>query len=183
MYQSAKKQILPIRLRVLGRCMHLDYFKLSGESWCVLSYPNLTTKLVIRFQDQHVLYFICHVNLSQLCLHHIPSRDLFFTYKGFQFSSVESLSRVRLFATSWIAAHQASLSSTNSWSSVKLMSIESVKPSNHFITHVHWIPEAIQPLHPLSSPSPPFFSLSQHQDLFQWVSSSYQVAKVLEPQL
>ena len=45
--------------------------------------------------------------------------------------SVQSLSRVRLFATPWIAAHQASLSITNSWSSPKLMSIESVMPSSH----------------------------------------------------
>ena len=44
-------------------------------------------------------------------------------------------------------------------------------------THVLWIDDAIQPSHPLSSPSPPAFNLSQHQGLFQWVSSSYQVAK------
>ena len=47
-------------------------------------------------------------------------------------------------------------------------------------THVHWVHDAIQPSHPLSSPSPPAFNLSQHQGLFQWVSSSHQVAKVLE---
>ena len=48
--------------------------------------------------------------------------------------------------------------------------------------HVHWVSDAIQPSHPLSSPSPPAFSLFQHQGLFQWVSSSHQVAKVLELQ-
>ena len=48
-------------------------------------------------------------------------------------------------------------------------------------THVHWVGEAIQPFHPLSSPSPAF-NLSQHQGLFQWVSSSHQVAKILELQ-
>ena len=47
-------------------------------------------------------------------------------------------------------------------------------------THVHWVSDAIQPSHPLSFPSPPAFNLSQHQGLFQQVSSSYQVAKVLE---
>ena len=47
-------------------------------------------------------------------------------------------------------------------------------------THVHWIMDAIQPSHPLSSPSPPAFSLSQRQSLFQWVSSLYQVAKGME---
>ena len=50
-----------------------------------------------------------------------------------QFSSVQSLSRVRLFATLWTAAHQASLTITNSWSLPKLMSIESVMLSNHLI--------------------------------------------------
>ena len=50
-------------------------------------------------------------------------------------------------------------------------------------THVHWISDAIQLSHPLSSPSPPAFNLSQHQGLFKWVSSSHQVAKVLEFQL
>ena len=49
--------------------------------------------------------------------------------------------------------------------------------------HVHWVGDAIQPSHPLSSPYPPTFNLSQHQGLFKWVSSSYQVAKVLEFQL
>ena len=48
-------------------------------------------------------------------------------------SSVQSLSHVRLFATSWTAAHQASLSITNSWSLLKLMSIKSVMPSSHLI--------------------------------------------------
>ena len=50
-------------------------------------------------------------------------------------------------------------------------------------TLVHWVGDAILPSHPLSSPSPPAFNLSQHQGLFQWVSSSHQVAKGLELQL
>ena len=50
-------------------------------------------------------------------------------------------------------------------------------------THVHWFDDAIQPSHPLSSPSPPFLSLSQHQGFFKWVSSLHQVSKVLEFQL
>ena len=49
--------------------------------------------------------------------------------------------------------------------------------------HVHRISDVIQPSHPLSSPSLPAFNLSQHQGLFQGVSSSHQVAKVLEFQL
>ena len=43
-------------------------------------------------------------------------------------------------------------------------------------THVHWVGDSIQPSHPLSSPSPPAFNLSQRRGLFQWVSSSHQVA-------
>ena len=72
----------------------------------------------------------------------------------------------QVFATPWTAAHQVSLSITSSRSLLKLLSTD-----------------AIQPSHPLSSPSPPAFNLSQHQGLFQWVSSSHQVAKVLEFQL
>ena len=86
-----------------------------------------------------------------------------------QFSSVQSLSRVRLFATPWIAACQAFLSITN---------------SREFIqTHVHRVGNAIQPSHPLSSPSSPAPSPSQHQGLFQWVNSLHEVSKVLEFQL
>ena len=87
---------------------------------------------------------------------------------AFQFSSVQSLSHVWLFATPWIAACQASLSITNSRSSLRLTSIESVMPPSHLI---------------LSSPSPPAPNPSQHQSLFQWVNSSHEVAKVLELQL
>ena len=81
-----------------------------------------------------------------------------------QFSSVQSLSHVRLFVTPWTAVHQAS-------------------PVHHQLleftqTHVHWVSDAIQLPHPLSSPSPPAFNLSQHQGLFKWVSSLHQVAKV-----
>ena len=83
-------------------------------------------------------------------------------------SSVQLLSHVWLFVTSWTAACQASLSITNS---------ESTQ------THVHWVGDAIKPSHHLLSPSPLALNLSQHQSLFKWVSSSHQVAKVLEFQL
>ena len=75
---------------------------------------------------------------SDMKLHFLLIKELMLTLKGLwlfslQFSSVQSLSRVLLFATPWIAARQASLSITNSRSSPKLMSIESVMPSNHLI--------------------------------------------------
>ena len=50
-------------------------------------------------------------------------------------------------------------------------------------THVHWVGDAMQSSHPLLCPSPPAFNLSKHQGLFKWVSSSHQVARVLEFQL
>ena len=85
------------------------------------------------------------------------------------FSSVQSLSHVRLFVTPWIAARQASLSINNSPEFTQ--------------THVHRVRDAIQLSHPLLSPSPPARNPSQHQSLFQWVNSSHEVAKVLEFQL
>ena len=82
--------------------------------------------------------------------------------------SDQSLSHVWLFATPWIAARQASLSITNSQSSLRLTSIESVMPLSHLIL--------CSPLL-LLPPIPPSISL------FQWVNSSHEVAKVLEFQL
>ena len=99
----------------------------------------------------------------------IRSYKIYLEKYGLQFSSVQSLSHVWLFATSWTAAHQSSLSITNSWSLLKLMSIELMVQSTHLLL--------CQPL--LFLPS----IISQHHDLFQWVSSSHQVAKVLEFQL
>ena len=80
-----------------------------------------------------------------------------------QFSSVQSLSRVQLIVTPWTAAHQASLSITNSRSLLKLMSIKSEMPSYHLIL--------CRPLILL-----PAFNLSQHQGLLQGVRSSHQMA-------
>ena len=62
-----------------------------------------------------------------------PKASLLSSFRLRSFSSVQSLIGVRLFATPWTAAHQASLSITNSWSLLKLISVESVMPSNHFI--------------------------------------------------
>ena len=76
-----------------------------------------------------------------------------------QFSSVQSLSHVWLFATPWISAHQASLSITNSWSSLRLTSIKSVMPSSHLIL--------CRPLFLLPSILPSIWVLSKSQ-LFAW---------------
>ena len=94
------------------------------------------------------------------CFHYFPT-DLPWSEQtgSHQFSSLQ-LSFVRLFATPWTAAQQAYL------------------PLHHQLpelvqTHAHWVSDAIQPSHRLSSPSPPALNLSQHQDLFKWVSSSH----------
>ena len=80
--------------------------------------------------------------------------------------SVQLLSRVWFFVNPWTAAHQASLSITNSPEFTQ--------------THVHWAGDAIQPSHPLLSLSPPAFNFSQYQGLVKWVSSLHQVAQLLE---
>ena len=89
-------------------------------------------------------------------------------FSSVKFNSFQFLSCVRLFATPWIAARQASLSITNSQSSLRLTFIRSVMPSSHLILG--------RPLLLLPSILP---SIS----LFQWVNSSHEVAKVLEFQL
>ena len=101
-----------------------------------------------------------------------PGTFFFLFRKGrslfFQFSSVQSLSRVQL-------------------CSLMDCSMPGFPVHHQFPepiqTHVHGVGDATQPSHPLLSPSPPAFNLSQNQGLFQWVSSLHQVAKVLEFQL
>ena len=88
--------------------------------------------------------------------------------KKVQFSSVQSLRRVQLCdpmsrSTPGLPVHHQLPEFTQ--------------------THIHWIRDAIQPSHPLLSPSPPAPNPFQHQSLFQWVNSSHEVAKVLEFQL
>ena len=109
------------------------------------------------------IYLSCLTHLSYYA--HTPVFVFYFCCD----SSVQLLSHIQIFVTPWTTACQASLSITNSHL-LKFMSVKSVMPS-------------IQPSHPLSSPSPPDFDLSQYQGLFQWVSSLHQVAKVLEFQL
>ena len=97
-------------------------------------------------------------------------KTIFFFWKIAQaVVAVQPLSCVLLFAIPWTAARQSSLFFTISWSLLT--------------RNVHWVGDVIQPSHPLSPTSPSAFSLSQHQGLFQWVSSSHQVAKALELQL
>ena len=98
---------------------HYHFWSLHGHFICIYLYslPQLTSAYKQPF---------C---LNKQIVSHIVFKHVFL----FLFSSVQSLSRVRLFATPWIAAHQASLSITNSQSLLKLVSIESVMLSSHLI--------------------------------------------------
>ena len=105
----------------------------------LFTFPTLTT----GFRNGSVFlgcFIVVVVVFLQRC-------SIFFSSCSLQFSSVQSLSRVRLFVTPWIAAHQASLSITNSWSLPKLMPIQSVMPSSHLIL---WHPLLLLPLIPPS---------------------------------
>ena len=88
--------------------------------------PKILSILMIEMSTHYLLNFSEHFLISNLF-------NAFSVHIEGQFSSVQSLSRVWLLATPWTAARQASLSITNSWSLLKLMSIESVMPSNHLI--------------------------------------------------
>ena len=162
---------IPPSIRVFSNesALHISWPKYWSFSFYI-SLSNEHSKL-ISFRMDWLDLLAVQGTLKSLLQHHSSkqSNNKYNTYKKYQFSSVQSLSRVRLFVTPWSAAHQASLSITNSWSLFMLMSIESVMPSNHLIL--------------CRPPSPPALNLSQHQGLFKWVSSSHQLAKVLEFQL
>ena len=131
------------------------------SSWVSAPLQHMLLLFILQCSSLQVV-----VSVSVLSLLWVQRVDL----RELQFSSVQLLSCVQLFATPWTAARQASLCITNSRSPPKPMSIESVMPSNHLIL--------CRPLLLL-----PSLSLSQHQGLFKWVSSLHQVARVLEFQL
>ena len=110
---------------------------------------------------------LMHIKINQKKLNTLWFQ-LYDSLKKVQISSVQSLSHVRLFVTPQIPACQASLSITNSWSLLKLISMESVMPSNHLVL-----------CHPLLLPPSIFPSIR----VFKWVSSSHQAVQVLEFQL
>ena len=95
---------------------------LSVRSSCIIQQNTIG----LQTRTSGFRLWFCHLMAMWPWASHFPSPDL-------NFSSVQSLSRVRLFVTPWTAAHQASLSITNSQSLPKPMSIESVMPSNHLI--------------------------------------------------
>ena len=118
-------------------CFWMSFLRL-GDS---LVYVYITVCLSIRpvtdtdGSNAASAFWILSIMLLLAWIGKYPSDSLRYIPLGFlfQFSSVRSLSRVRLFETPWTAARQASLSITNSWSPPKPMSIELVMPSNHLI--------------------------------------------------
>ena len=140
-----------------GKGYPLQYSGLENSMDCIVhevvkSWTDWATFTSLHFFTQYLSQKISNINQTSV-----------------QFSSVQSLSRVRLFATPRIAARQASLSVTISQSSYKLTSIESMMPSNHLIL-----------CRQLLLQLPIFPSI---RDISKWVSSSHEVAKVLELQL
>ena len=133
-------------------CLTLNIFKSTGNHKHGMNKARSVHKVKVLTSTLHS-HAVNKLNFQPL-------------YHFFAVVAVPSLSPVWLFVTPWTAAHQSSLSFII---------------SQFAQIHVHWVSDAIQPSHPWSSPSPAF-SLSQHQSLSQWVSSSHPVAKVLELQ-
>ena len=163
-------------LHIIAYNSHFIYscLILNSKKRSYIKQLPISTPLTIIFEESGK-NIIFHGNWSQM--HYMKENIKCESYEcssqrlnvySVEFSSVQSLSRVRLFATPWITARQASLSITNSRSTLRLTAIESVMPSNHLIL--------CRPL--LLLPSiPPIIRL------FQWVNSSHEVVKVLKFQL
>ena len=152
----------------LENAMNRESFKSAKWEWEHLKwyFNQITVETLFRFClnkwwiQRHIWYKWEYLKMDLV----LDIKELILILLGVIIRSDQLLSRVRLFMTPWITARQASLSIINSQSLPKL---------------VHWVGDAIQPSHPLSSPSRPAFNLTQHHSLFQWVSSLNQVAKVL----
>ena len=95
---------------------------------CPWDFPGKNTRVGCHFLLQEIFLIQGLTQVSCIIGRHFATRKA-----QVQFSSVQLLSRVWLFMTPWTTAHHASLSTTNSWSLLKLISIESVMPSNHLI--------------------------------------------------
>ena len=182
------RRVLYRRKSSVSRCWWRGFYESThGKKLCLLFLHAHTTVgiwmssvdcsiisfLVLILQDNLILYYSylrCY-NPGELAGGHTGPPCIFGVGGSTSWesiSSVQLLSRVWLFATPWIAAHQVSLSISNSQSSLKLTFIESVVPSSHLIL---CCPLLLLPTIPPSV------------SLFQWANSSHEVAKVLEFQL
>ena len=153
-----------------NKCAMFDYP--HSSLWIITDYLYKNEVIyVVNFEKKCIIFFSlqCITYIDMLVYLHIfkvLQRAFIYFYHLNKFFVVQLLWLVWLFVTPWTAACQASLPFTNSQS-----------------LFIHEVSDAIQPSHPLSSPFPPAFNLSQNQGLFKWVSSLHQVAKVLELQL
>ena len=144
----------------IGICARLVQFLILIFSWSIadlqyfVAFKYSAKWLSFMYIRYFPFYVIKNIEYSSLC---------YIVGTSVQFSSVQSLSRVRLIATPWIAACQASLSITNSRSSLKLMSIESVMPSSHLILCDPFL---------LLPPIPPSLRVFPMSQLFAWGSQS-----------
>ena len=125
----AKHLILEFFLIFFFRCFRLLRFYFLPR-WLHLLPFIIYMHKILWFTSPALPSFLNSITYNQL-----PNRFFYFdaSHRLVKFSSVQLLSRVQLFATPWIAARQASLSITNSWSSLRLASIQSVMPSSHLI--------------------------------------------------
>ena len=142
----------------------------------------------MRQRDYHVccigIEFFSFLDFFSVSISSVSFAFLYGLYEGF-------LDSILIQCSECIALYNFTVSSVTQSCLTLCNPMDSSKPGfpvHHQLpelpqTHVHQISDAIQPSHPLLSPSPPAFSLSQHQGLFQGIGSSNQVAKVLEFQL
>ena len=118
--------LLQCKWHLLVKCCHVPLH----------FYSSTCTVLFYRSDYTYscgIIWFVWTQTLQTVNSRNNETLSAFFSHQMLQFSSVQSLSRVQLFAAPWISAHQASLSITNSQSSLKLTSIEPVMPSSHLI--------------------------------------------------
>ena len=138
-----------------------------GHDWATNIFIFHTFNYWLKFSLGTCITFICKIEKKRWCLLWASVNYISKSKGNIQFSSVTqscpTLCDPMNCSTPGLPVHHQLPASTQ--------------------THVHCVGDAIQPSHPLSSPSPPALNLSQHQGLFKWVSSSHQVTKVLEFQL
>ena len=135
--------------------------------WCIIFKVHFSDVIQTPLNSEQTLVLLIFINETKYINPYSANMSWIYWLVPY-INSVQSLSHVQLFATPWTTACQA--------------------PVHHQFpeftrTHVHWVCDAIQPSHPLLSPSPLAFNLSQHQGLFKWFNSLHQVAKVLKSQL
>ena len=177
-------------------CFLLFLYHSATSPACSVPLPTFTFVYILSFPE--LLYSIFPVNKFFFCSiydlqvdikykNSCPSEKLEY-YTWYRLITTISPSLLLLFSLAF------QFSSVQFSRSVVSDSLQSHEPQHtghsvhhHLLefnqTHFHWINDAIQPFHPLSSPSPPDLNLSQHQGLCKWVSSLHQVAKVLELQV